>query len=262
MFISRGIQLARLVGAWRSIFDCVTYWNCRHCWPDFFVFFFLADINECETEGGPEGHRCGANTICVNTAGSYRCDCLPGYLHPSAAENGTCVEYDECAARVDKCHPTLAVCLNTPGSYQCLCRPGYRGNGIQCERNLIPHLPASEAQRIDVQYSGNKLLYNPPRFSLSDCSRLRPTVSEWRPVRRTQPVLLSPRFRGRLLPAGHWRVRQECSRRRGQSSVPTQFGMPQHGRMVHLRLQTGIPVAAEGDLPGSPLPRSASASVD
>lgn len=106
----------------------------------------LADINECEAEGGPGGHRCGANTICVNTVGSYRCDCLPGYYHlgsgpDSVAEvhhNGTeCVEYDECANKLDNdCHPTLATCINTPGSYQCACRPGYRGNGIECERNL------------------------------------------------------------------------------------------------------------------------------
>ncbi|XP_032793634.2 protein kinase C-binding protein NELL1 isoform X2 [Daphnia magna] len=101
------------------------------------------DINECEAEGGPGGHRCGANTICVNTVGSYRCDCLPGYYHlgsgpDSVAEvhhNGTeCVEYDECANKLDNdCHPTLATCINTPGSYQCACRPGYRGNGIECE---------------------------------------------------------------------------------------------------------------------------------
>ncbi|XP_046442081.1 protein kinase C-binding protein NELL1-like isoform X2 [Daphnia pulex] len=101
------------------------------------------DINECDTEGGPGGHRCGANTVCVNTAGSYRCDCLPGYYHlgsgPGSAvdvhHNGTeCVEYDECANKLDNdCHPTLATCLNTPGSYQCACRPGYRGNGIECE---------------------------------------------------------------------------------------------------------------------------------
>lgn len=190
----------------------------------FFLFVWLpffpnvsitTDINECETEGGPEGHRCGANTMCVNTAGSYRCDCLAGYVHPSPSENNTCVEYDECAARVDKCHPTLAVCLNTPGSYQCLCRPGYQGNGIQCERNLIFFFPFSffnvlflffflsrpnsSTCRIHF-WECQRRLNNP---NLSDCSRLRPTVSEWRPMRRSQPVLVSPRFRGRLLPTGH-----------------------------------------------------------
>jgi hypothetical protein len=39
-------------------------------------FFFILDINECS-----KGlYDCNKNADCINTVGSYLCDCKPGYL--------------------------------------------------------------------------------------------------------------------------------------------------------------------------------------
>jgi len=40
------------------------------------MFSFLTDIDEC-VDGGVND--CGPNTNCVNTRGTYRCDCVDGY---------------------------------------------------------------------------------------------------------------------------------------------------------------------------------------
>ena len=53
----------------------------RGCWAHlinaFLAFFFsgFADINECE--GG--SHSCSNNAACLDSAGSYRCECFHGY---------------------------------------------------------------------------------------------------------------------------------------------------------------------------------------
>ncbi|KAI8752743.1 protein kinase C-binding protein NELL1, partial [Biomphalaria glabrata] len=43
-------------------------------------------IDECKVAGGPKGHHCSDNTVCVNTQGSYRCDCLKGYSRQDSSE--------------------------------------------------------------------------------------------------------------------------------------------------------------------------------
>ena len=40
----------------------------------FFVVFFILDVDECEITD-----ICGENGECINTNGSYSCDCHPGY---------------------------------------------------------------------------------------------------------------------------------------------------------------------------------------
>lgn len=46
-----------------------------------------ADIDECQN-----GPLCQRNAECINTAGSYRCDCKPGYRLTSTGQcNGTCI---------------------------------------------------------------------------------------------------------------------------------------------------------------------------
>ena len=53
-----------------------------------FCVFHLTcpDIDECKTEGGHFGNYCGKNTRCVNTPGSYRCDCLEGHSRVNSNE--------------------------------------------------------------------------------------------------------------------------------------------------------------------------------
>jgi fibulin 1/2 len=64
---------------------------------------FLVDINECKG-------RHGCEHLCVNTYGSYRCECKKGYQR-SYLNNKHCHDKDECAFGRANCH----ACRNVPG---------------------------------------------------------------------------------------------------------------------------------------------------
>ncbi|XP_076845192.1 latent-transforming growth factor beta-binding protein 4 isoform X2 [Brachyhypopomus gauderio] len=84
-----------------------------------------SDIDECEMPW-----TCELHTTCVNTDGSYRCECSAGYR---ATEHGRqCADINECLEG-DFCFPK-GECINTEGSYKCLCALGYRTNinGTSC----------------------------------------------------------------------------------------------------------------------------------
>jgi len=75
------------------------------------------DINECELNYG----EC-KNGKCVNTDGSYRCDCNKGYKK-SAVPN-VCVDIDECVEQKNACGN--GNCTNSVGSFSCKCEAGYK----------------------------------------------------------------------------------------------------------------------------------------
>ncbi|XP_035380752.1 fibrillin-1 isoform X2 [Electrophorus electricus] len=73
------------------------------------------DIDECKVMG----NLC-KNGQCVNTLGSYKCTCKPGYA-PDIS--GTiCVDVDECAQAPKPCN---FICKNIVGGYTCSCPRGY-----------------------------------------------------------------------------------------------------------------------------------------
>lgn len=74
----------------------------------------IQDIDECATNN----HKCTGNTKCVNTHGSYKCECKDGYK----LKGNTCQDVDECA--YDMCG-TQASCTNTIGSFKCTCFEGF-----------------------------------------------------------------------------------------------------------------------------------------
>ena len=41
----------------------------------------VPDINECELRRGPDAHKCGPNTKCVNRHGGYKCKCILGHWY-------------------------------------------------------------------------------------------------------------------------------------------------------------------------------------
>ncbi|XP_026173673.1 latent-transforming growth factor beta-binding protein 4 isoform X2 [Mastacembelus armatus] len=74
------------------------------------------DVDECASVGV-----CDAERVCVNTVGSFRCDCPLGYrssgLGRQCRDINECLEGDFCFSRGE--------CVNTPGSYTCVCSQGF-----------------------------------------------------------------------------------------------------------------------------------------
>lgn len=97
--------------------------------------FLLKDANECLERGGERGHHCNMNTRCVNVYGSYKCECLPGYVR---SDKWNCIEVDECATGQHSCDEN-SICTNTEGSYNCTCKPGYAADESRCVPVCDPH---------------------------------------------------------------------------------------------------------------------------
>ena len=75
-----------------------------------------ADIDECRETRHLCSHRC------VNTDGSYHCECREGYGLETDQKN--CVNLDECRLGIDECQHS-ELCRDTFGSYLCGCPIGY-----------------------------------------------------------------------------------------------------------------------------------------
>ena len=85
------------------------------------------DINECR-EGTA---RCGPNSECINTEGSYSCACLPGFIQSDLTKG--CVPMPGlCADGMTVCDKN-AYCQNIGGRrYGCKCKVGFAGDGFFC----------------------------------------------------------------------------------------------------------------------------------
>ncbi|RDD45038.1 Latent-transforming growth factor beta-binding protein 4 [Trichoplax sp. H2] len=77
------------------------------------------DIDECKQQLA----NCLNTSYCVNTEGSYLCECYPGY------ETSKCIDINECED--DVCEAN-ANCQNIPGSYICTCKTGFEDDGDEC----------------------------------------------------------------------------------------------------------------------------------
>ncbi|KAF7241491.1 Fibrillin-1 [Varanus komodoensis] len=92
-----------------------------------------SDIDECQN-----GHVCQQNADCINTPGSYRCDCKPGYRFTPV---GRCVDRNECLEIPNIC--SHGDCHDLEGGYICRCHTGFKTNDDQtmcmdineCERD-------------------------------------------------------------------------------------------------------------------------------
>ncbi|CAB1332923.1 unnamed protein product, partial [Coregonus sp. 'balchen'] len=79
------------------------------------------DVDECVLNL----HDCQPSQQCVNTVGTYSCQCPDGYSKIGIE----CVDIDECRYRY--CQHR---CVNVPGSFSCECEPGFQlaGNNRSC----------------------------------------------------------------------------------------------------------------------------------
>ena len=75
------------------------------------------DKNECLSGAG--FHTCtGLHMQCINTMGSYKCRCRPGFTHEKSSDS--CVDIDECDL-YRPCNTSISTCVNLPGQYYCQC---------------------------------------------------------------------------------------------------------------------------------------------
>ncbi|XP_016371582.1 adhesion G protein-coupled receptor E2-like [Sinocyclocheilus rhinocerous] len=92
--------------------------------------------NECV----PQPSICGENARCINTVGSYYCQCHEGFTTLSThnftqADSISCKDINECVVGSADCGPNT-ICVNSEGGYKCTCATGYissnSGQGVQC----------------------------------------------------------------------------------------------------------------------------------
>uniref|UniRef100_A0A915B3C9 EGF-like domain-containing protein n=1 Tax=Parascaris univalens TaxID=6257 RepID=A0A915B3C9_PARUN len=96
--------------------QCAEGWSGINCFED---------VDECLTEV----HQCSAKAKCVNTLGSYKCECN----EPFVGDGFTCKQIDACYHRLNEKCSTNAVCdeagIEGP---ECVCNEGYHGDGLNC----------------------------------------------------------------------------------------------------------------------------------
>ncbi|KAM8772103.1 nidogen-1-like [Acanthopagrus schlegelii] len=79
---------------------------------------------------------CGANAVCSNQPGTFRCECVSGFVF--ASDGKTCIEedrpVDHCRRGSHDCDAAeRALCSYTGGSaFVCSCLPGFTGDGRVC----------------------------------------------------------------------------------------------------------------------------------
>jgi hypothetical protein len=75
--------------------------------------------------------KCSGSSQCVNTIGSYKCECKEGFLKL----NNYCIDIDECNEWNNINCSINSECVNYAGSYECKCFNGFRRLNGECRGN-------------------------------------------------------------------------------------------------------------------------------
>lgn len=81
------------------------------------------DINECETD------ECIVNTDCINTIGSYHCECKRGYEWNT---KGECTKVNDWCMMDSDCGQSAQCIIVGSSTLKCKCKIGWTGNGTVC----------------------------------------------------------------------------------------------------------------------------------
>ncbi|XP_013916019.1 PREDICTED: fibrillin-1-like [Thamnophis sirtalis] len=125
-------------------------------------------MDECEYDL----HDCQPSQQCINTIGSFHCQCPEGYR-----KIGTeCVDIDECHYRY--CQHR---CVNSPGSFTCQCESGFQlsSNNRSCvgKRKPTPVNPKQVVLDLRPQSSPNFPVSKARQWFKELCSILRAFLS-------------------------------------------------------------------------------------
>lgn len=80
------------------------------------------DLNECELMANV----CDSGD-CINTDGSFRCECPMGYVLDSTGRK--CIDENECITTPNICGN--GTCSNVVGGFECLCAEGFAPGPMQ-----------------------------------------------------------------------------------------------------------------------------------
>lgn len=85
------------------------------------------DLDECASGLS----NCVENTKCINSVGSYKCDCIRGYQMPS--ESNICRPMEgTCLPNENYCDPNGNCDRTGPNRWRCRCNKGWVGDGFVC----------------------------------------------------------------------------------------------------------------------------------
>lgn len=95
---------------------CLEGWTGEGC---------LIDIDECHNSSN---NPCYPNGNCINTNGSYECNCSDAYTGPNCQEQKLFCKDTTCS--------NYSTCNNTVGGFVCICEPNW--TGILCDERVTP----------------------------------------------------------------------------------------------------------------------------
>lgn len=89
---------------------------------------------------------CGPNTKCLETNGSYVCNCYVGFQKDGF---GFCIDIDECSLESNNCDVN-ANCSNGLGNFTCTCKTGYSGDGQFCAERVAAYKPKTTETKLGI----------------------------------------------------------------------------------------------------------------